>query len=178
VFQKGKTMSSIRLVTYPGPVLRKQAKPIKNVDGKLIETADAMFDVMYDYNGIGLAAPQVGLSARLLVLDLRQEGSPDYIMINPRITRREGSLDAEEGCLSLPEVFGDINRAELIEVAYIDRDGEEQTLEADGMLARAIQHEIDHLNGVLFIDRLDKATRKAVERQLRELAETTKKGSS
>jgi peptide deformylase len=170
-------MSSIRLVTYPGPVLRKQAKPIKSVDGKLIKTADAMFDVMYEYNGVGLAAPQVGLSARLLVLDLRQEGSPDYIMINPRITRREGSLDAEEGCLSLPEVFGDINRAELIEVAYIDRDGEEQTLEADGLLARAIQHEIDHLNGVLFIDRLDKATRKAVEHQLRELAEATKEGN-
>ncbi len=167
-------MSSIRLVTYPGPVLRKQAKPIKNVDGKLIETSDAMFDVMYDHNGIGLAAPQVGLSARMLVLDLRKEGESDYVMINPRITRREGSLDAEEGCLSLPEIFGDITRAELIEVAYIDLNGDERTLEADGLLARAIQHEIDHLNGVLFIDRLDKATRKAVERQLRELAEATK----
>ena len=167
-------MSPIRLVTYPGPVLRKQAKPIENVDGKLIKTADAMFDVMYDYNGIGLAAPQVGLSARLLVLDTRQEDSPEYVMINPRITLREGSLEAEEGCLSLPEIFGDITRAELIKVAYIDRDGEEQTLEADGLLARAIQHEIDHLNRVLFIDRLDKATRKTVEQKLRELADATK----
>ena len=167
-------MSPLRLVTYPGPVLRKQAKSIKNVDGKLIETAGEMFEVMYENSGIGLAAPQVGLSKRLLVLDIRQDGFPDYIMINPRITRREGSVEAEEGCLSVPELFGEISRAELIEVAYIDRDGEGQILEAEGLLARVIQHELDHLNGVLFIDRLEKSRRKGLEQQLRELAEATK----
>ena len=167
-------MSPLRLVTYPGPVLRKQAKSIKGVDGKLIEIAGEMFEVMYENSGVGLAAPQVGLSKRLLVLDIRQDGFPDYIMINPRITRREGSIEAEEGCLSVPELFGDVNRAELVEVAYVDRDGEEQTLEAEGLLARAIQHEIDHLNGVLFIDRLEKSQRKGLEQQLRELAEATK----
>ena len=167
-------MSPLRLVTYPGPVLRKQAKSIKNVDGKLIETAGEMFEVMYENSGVGLAAPQVGLSKRLLVLDIREDGFPDYIMINPRITRREGSVEAEEGCLSVPELFGEVDRAELVEVAYVDRDGEEQILEAEGLLARAIQHEIDHLNGVLFIDRLEKSRRKALEKQLRELAEATK----
>jgi peptide deformylase len=167
-------MSPLELVTYPGPVLRKQAKPIKDVDGKLIETADEMFEVMYENSGIGLAAPQVGLSKRLLVLDIRQDGFPEYIMINPRITRREGSVDAEEGCLSVPELFGEVTRAELVEVAYVDRDGEEQVLVADGLLARAIQHELDHLNGVLFIDRLEKSQRKALDQQLRELAEATK----
>jgi peptide deformylase len=167
-------MSPLRLVTYPGPVLRKQAKSITSVDGKLIEIAGEMFAVMYENSGIGLAAPQVGLSKRLLVLDIRQDGFPDYIMINPRITRREGSVEAEEGCLSVPELFGEVDRAELVEVAYIDRDGEEQILEAEGLLARAIQHEIDHLNGVLFIDRLEKSQRKALEQQLRELAEATK----
>jgi peptide deformylase len=173
-----KTMPPLRLVTYPGPVLRKQAKSIKNVDGKLIEIAGEMFEVMYENSGIGLAAPQVGISQRMLVLDLRQDGFPDYIMINPRIIRSEGSVDAEEGCLSVPELFGEINRAELVEVAYIDRDGEEQILQAEGLLARAIQHEIDHLNGVLFIDRLERSQRKAIEQQLRELAEATRERKS
>jgi len=167
-------MSPLRLVTYPGPVLRKQAKTVKNVDGKLIETASEMFEVMYENSGIGLAAPQIGLSKRMLVVDIRQDGFPDYIMINPRITRREGSAEAEEGCLSVPELFGEVNRAELVEVTYVDRDGEEKILEAEGLLARVIQHEIDHLNGVLFIDRLDKSQRKAIEQQLRELAEAAK----
>lgn len=167
-------MSLLRLVTYPGPVLRKQAKSVKNVDGRLIETAGEMFEVMYENNGIGLAAPQVGISQRMLVMDIRQEDFPDYIMINPRIIRSEGSVDAEEGCLSVPEMFGEISRAEIVEVAYVDRDGREQVLVAEGLLARVIQHEIDHLNGVLFIDRLDKSQRKAIEQQLRELAEATK----
>ncbi len=167
-------MPLIRIVTYPGPVLRKKASAIKSVNGKLIEAADAMFEVMYENSGIGLAAPQIGLSKRLLVLDIREDGMPNYVMINPRITRREGSVEAEEGCLSLPEVFGEIERAERVEVAYVDRDGEERTLEAEGLLARAMQHEIDHLNGVLFIDRLNKARRREVEQQLRELAEATK----
>ena len=170
-------MPLLELVTYPGPVLRKQAKSIKSVDGKLIEVADAMFEVMYENSGVGLAAPQVGVSTRLLVLDIREEDRPDYVMINPRITRREGSVDAEEGCLSLPQVFGDVVRAESIEVAYIDRDGEECMLQAEGLLARAIQHEIDHLNGVLFIDRLAKSHRRAVEQQLREIAEAIKEGN-
>jgi peptide deformylase len=167
-------MQKFNLVTYPEPVLRKQAAVIKEMDGKLIKTADEMFEVMYENNGIGLAGPQVGVSKRLLVIDVREDGKPVYVMINPRITRREGEVETEEGCLSLPDVFGEVKRAERVEVAYIDCDGEEQTLEAEGMLARAIQHEIDHLNGVLFIDRLEKNRRKAVEPKLRDLAQASK----
>lgn len=158
--------------------MRKKAKSVENVDGKLIETADSMFDIMYKNNGIGLAAPQIGLSKRLLVLDIREEGQPNYVMINPRITRREGSADAEEGCLSVPDVFGEVNRAERIEVTYVSREGEEHTMEAEGLLARAIQHEIDHLNGVLFIDRLAKSNRRAIEQQLRELVDSVKEGNT
>lgn len=167
-------MPKLNLVTYPGPVLRKQATAVKNVDGKLIETAEEMFSVMYENKGIGLAAPQVGLSRRLLVIDVREDGKPVYVMINPRIIKREGENEGEEGCLSLPDIFGEIKRAESIEVTYVDRDGEEQTLVAEGMLARAIQHEIDHLNGVLFIDRLEKGRRRQIESQLRELAAMSK----
>jgi peptide deformylase len=147
---------------------------VKSVDVPLIKVADEMFSVMYENNGIGLAAPQVGLSKRVLVIDVRQENQPVYIMVNPRITRREGEIEAEEGCLSLPEVFGQVKRAERVQVAYIDREGEERTLEAEGLLARAIQHEIDHLNGVLFSDRVTETHKKLLEQQLRALAESAK----
>ena len=171
-------MSKLYLVTYPRPVLRKQALAVKNVDGNLVKTADEMFTIMYENNGVGLAGPQVGVSKRILVLDVREDGRPVYVMINPRITRREGQAEAEEGCLSFPDIFGEVKRAECVEVTYVDREGEEQTLEAEGMLARAIQHEIDHLNGVLFIDRLEKSQRKLVEPQLRELADSSKEKDS
>ncbi len=166
-------MPMLRLVTYPAPILRKQAAAVKNLDDDLIKTADEMFTVMYENNGIGLAGPQVGVSRRILVLDLRQDGQPVYVMINPRVTKREGEVENEEGCLSLPDIFGEVKRAERVQVSYVDRNGEEQTLEAEGMLARAIQHEIDHLNGVLFIDRLGETRRQLLTPQLRELAETS-----
>jgi peptide deformylase len=138
--------------------------------------ADEMFDLMYENHGIGLAAPQVGLSKRLLVIDVREDGQPVYVMINPRIVKREGDVPGEEGCLSFPDVFGEVKRAERIEVAYVDRDGEERILEAEGMFARVIQHEIDHLNGVLFIDRLDKSHRHVIDPQLSELVDAAKQG--
>ena len=171
-------MPKLYLVTYPRSVLRKQALAVKIVDVNLVKTADEMVTIMYENNGVGLAGPQVGVSKRILVLDVREDGRPVYVMINPRITRREGQAEAEEGCLSFPDIFGEVKRAECVEVTYVDREGEEQTLEAEGMLARAIQHEIDHLNGVLFIDRLEKSQRKLVEPQLRELADSSKEKDS
>ena len=171
---KGEDVPKLNLVTYPGPVLRKQAAAVKDVDGELIKTAEEMFSIMYENHGVGLAAPQVGVSRRFVVIDVREDGRPVYIMINPRLTRREGEAETEEGCLSLPDVFGEVKRAERIEVTYVDGEGEEQKLEAEGLLARAIQHEIDHLNGVLFIDRLEKSRRRLVEQQLHELAASGK----
>jgi len=172
-------MMNLRLFTYPAPVLRKQANAVKNVDGNLVKTAEGMFSVMYDNSGVGLAAPQVGMSKRVCVIDIREDGRPVYVMINPRITKREGEeIETEEGCLSVPDVFADVKRAERVEVAYVDLDGEEQKLEAEGLLARAIQHEIDHLNGVLFIDRLKKTNRRQIEEQLRELSDAAREGKT
>ncbi|MBI5116769.1 peptide deformylase [Candidatus Poribacteria bacterium] len=173
----GKDTPKLSLVVYPASILRKQATIVKTVDGPLIKAADAMFSIMYENHGVGLAAPQVGMSKRVLVIDLRQDDQPIYVMINPRITKREGETEAEEGCLSLPEVFGQVKRAERVEVAYVDREGEERTLLAEGLLARAIQHEIDHLNGVLFADRVAEAQKKLVDQKLRELAESAKQKS-
>lgn len=165
-------MSKLQLVTYPAPVLRRQASAVKNVDGELVKATDEMFEVMYENSGIGLAGPQVGLSKQILVIDVRQDERPTYVLINPRVIKREGEAEAEEGCLSLPDIFGDVKRAEHVQVRYVDRDGEEKVLEAEGLLARAIQHEIDHLNGVLFIDRLGETRRRILEQQLRALAES------
>jgi len=167
-------MSKLQLVTYPAPVLRRQASVVKNVDGELIKTADDMFEVMYENSGIGLAGPQVGLSNQIFVIHVRQDELPSYVLINPRVTRREGEVETEEGCLSLPDIFGDVKRSEYVQVRYVDRNGEEKTLEAEGLLARAIQHEIDHLNGVLFIDRLGETRRQLLDQQLRALAESAK----
>jgi len=168
-------MSKLRLFKYPAPILRKQALTVKNVDGDLIKTAEEMLTLMYENKGIGLAGPQAGISKRVLVLDLREDNQPVYVMINPKITKREGSAETEEGCLSLPEIFADVKRAARVQVSYVDRDGNEQLLEAEGFLARAIQHEIDHLNGVLFIDRLGDTRRQVLAPQLRALAEETEK---
>jgi len=166
-------MSKLQLVTYPASVLRKQASAVENVDGELIKMADEMFEIMYENAGIGLAAPQVGLSNQVLVIDVRQDDLPTYVLINPRVIKREGEVEAEEGCLSLPEIFGEVKRAERVQVRYVDQNGEEQTLEAEGLLARAIQHEMDHLNGVLFIDRLGETRRRLLDQQIRALAESS-----
>ena len=166
-------MSKLQLVTYPASVLRRQASAVENVDGELIKMADEMFEIMYENAGIGLAAPQVGLSNQVLVIDVRQDDLPTYVLINPRVIKREGEVEAEEGCLSLPEIFGEVKRAERVQVRYVDQNGEEQTLEAEGLLARAIQHEMDHLNGVLFIDRLGETRRRLLDQQIRALAESS-----
>ncbi len=165
----------LRLFKYPAPILRKQALAVKNVDGNLITTAEEMLTLMYENKGIGLAGPQAGISKRVLVLDLREDNQPVYIMINPKITKREGSIETEEGCLSLPEIFADVKRAEHVQVSYVDRDGNEQVLEAEGLFARVIQHEVDHLNGVLFIDRLGDTRRQVLAPQLRALIDATEK---
>jgi peptide deformylase len=164
-------MSKLQLIKYPAAILRIQAEPVKNVTDELIKTAEEMLALMYERNGVGLAGPQAGVSKKIAVIDIREDNRPIYILINPQILKREGSVEYEEGCLSLPEIFGDVTRAERVRVSYIDRDGKEQELEAEGLLARALQHEIDHLNGVLFIDRLGETRRLSLAPQLKALAE-------
>jgi peptide deformylase len=133
------------------PILRMETEPVVEVTGELRELIDDMFTTMYAAEGIGLAAPQVGRTERLAVVDV--EGAK-YTLINPEIVAREGSARAEEGCLSIPEIFGEVERPHRITVRALDADGKQFELAADELLARAIQHEVDHLHGKLFVDYL------------------------
>jgi peptide deformylase len=139
-------------------VLRQPAKRVAKVDDELRDLARKMLQTMYSQDGIGLAAPQIGVNKQLIVIDCELE-DPDakpYIMINPEIKKFGDGLEKDqEGCLSVPGVFMDVTRPDSIEVSYKDENGRLQTLKTDGLLARVIQHEIDHLNGVMFVDRVD-----------------------
>ena len=132
------------------PVLKKICAPVEKIDKRLRKLLDDMAETMYSKEGVGIAAPQVGESIRAVVVDV--DGKNRYDMINPVIIHREGSVVDNEGCLSCPNLFGDVERAEKIRVEFISRFGKKKTLEADGLLARCVQHELDHLEGQLFID--------------------------
>lgn len=139
-------------------VLRQPAKRISKVDDEIRKLAKQMLQTMYSEDGIGLAAPQVGVHKQLIVVDCEPDDAtkPAFILINPVITKtsRETCV-IQEGCLSIPKVYLDVTRPEVIEVSYKDENGRPQKMKADGLLARVIQHEIDHLNGVMFVDRVD-----------------------
>jgi peptide deformylase len=139
-------------------VLRQPAKRISKVDDEIRQLAKQMLQTMYTEDGIGLAAPQVGINKQLLVVDcaLDEPATPPFILVNPVITQRSQDVCViQEGCLSIPGVFLDVTRPEVIEVSYKDKYGRPQKLMATGLLSRVIQHEIDHLNGVMFVDRVD-----------------------
>jgi peptide deformylase len=141
---------------------------VDGIDGALQTALDDMLETMYAAPGIGLAAPQVGILKRFFVVDVGEEGerSPLFI-INPQIIERSTSQSVyEEGCLSLPKQYGDVERADGISLGYLDRDGKDQNLEADGMLARCIQHEMDHLDGILFVDHLSALKRRMILRRM------------
>ncbi|EGL82607.1 Peptide deformylase [Caldalkalibacillus thermarum TA2.A1] len=139
------------IVKYPDPVLREKAVEVKRIDERLHRLLNDMAETMYAAEGVGLAAPQVGISKRVFVVDVGDEnGLLEFI--NPEIIVKEGEQIGPEGCLSIPGVNGEVRRAQKIKVRAIDRNGETFELEAEDLLARAIQHELDHLNGVLFID--------------------------
>ena len=141
------------------PVLRQSTTPVAEITAELRRLADDMLETMYAARGIGLAAPQVGRTERLAVVDIEDE---PFVMFNPQVVSTSGPNDkAEEGCLSIPEVYGDVERPTRITVRYRDRDGAEIEREADGLLARCIQHEVDHLDGKLFIDYLGAFKRRA-----------------
>lgn len=129
--------------------MKKVCAPVEKIDRRLRRTLDDMAETMYARDGVGIAAPQVGLSIRAVVIDVDKKR---YDLINPEITFREGSEVDTEGCLSVPEIYGDVERSERVMVEYLNRYGKPQSLEADGLLARCIQHELDHLDGQLFID--------------------------
>lgn len=160
--------------TYSDEVLHQKAKPLKGVDSDIEALIESMFESMENASGIGLAAPQVGRSIRLLVLDVScmksYEDVPPMVVINPNILSVRGKNFMEEGCLSVPGVQGDVARPAEITLKYRDRNFEEHTGEFKGMLARVLQHEIDHLGGTLFVDRMEKQDRRRIQKELDEIA--------
>ncbi len=161
------------LVLLPDPILRQRSDAVERVDGDLRKLADDMLETMYDAPGIGLAAIQVGVPRRLLVIDLAKEDEPKdpHVFINPEIVARGAGVSTyEEGCLSIPDYYAEVDRPDRVTVDYLDRDGERRTIEAEGLLATCLQHEIDHLDGVLFIDHISKLKRDMVVRKFRKLA--------
>lgn len=151
---------------YEGdPVLRKKAAPVERITPRIRRLVEEMFKVMYAAKGIGLAAPQVGESIRVIVLDLQDKSCPPCALINPEIIEREGTQESEEGCLSCPGLTARVQRAARVVVSYLDLDGVPRRMEGEKLLAAALQHEIDHLDGILFLDRLTPTERIKVERQ-------------
>ncbi len=159
----------LEIKKYPDPVLRKKASPVENIDAEIQMLIDDMFETLYAAPGIGLAATQVGELKRIIVIDIgiKEEGIPPIALINPEIIAEEGNVVAEEGCLSVPEYTSEVKRAEKISVRGIGREGLEKEFDAIGLLARAIQHEIDHLNGILFIDRISPLKRQIFKKRYR-----------
>ena len=150
----------MQIVLFPHPALRWKSVPITQITTELQDDIRAMFELMYAAEGIGLAANQVGLPYRLFVLNLtgkREEKDQEHVFINPEIVERKGSQEAEEGCLSFPKLYGQVRRASEIVVEAFDAEGQGFELSIDGLASRAIQHETDHLDGVLFVDRLSEA---------------------
>ncbi|MBN9558938.1 MAG: peptide deformylase [Alphaproteobacteria bacterium] len=157
------------IITAPDPRLKTVSEAVDRVDDSIRKLADDMVDSMYAADGIGLAAIQIGVPKRMLVMDLDQKdgGRNPRLFINPKVVwASEEMAKMEEGCLSVPEVWEDVERPARITAEYLDRDGALQTLEADGLLATCLQHEIDHLNGVLFIDHISRLKRGIVMRKL------------
>jgi len=143
--------------TVPDPILRQRAKRIKKIDKSIQKLVSDMRETLTSANGVGLAAPQVGLSLRVIVISIphQDQKNDDYCFINPEVVRRTGERVVREGCLSIPGYIGEIKRSEQIRVKGIDANGKELKLRAEGLLAEALEHEIDHLNGVLYVDHLE-----------------------
>ena len=161
-------MAVLDILLAPDPRLTTCCEPVSRIDDDLGQLLDDMLETMYAAPGIGLAAPQVGVLKRFFVVDVSgEEEKKPLFMINPEIIEKSDTKSTyEEGCLSLPKQFGDVERADKIRLRYQDRRGEEQDLEADGMLARCIQHEVDHLDGILFVDHLSALKRRMILRRM------------
>ena len=159
-------MAKLTILEFPDPRLRTRAMPVETVDDGLNTLIDDMFETMYAAPGIGLAATQVDVHERLLVVDVSSDNSEPNALINPVIIELDGETITEEGCLSVPGYYEEVKRAENIRVRFLDRKGEEVELEAEGLLAVCIQHEIDHLDGKLFVDYISEAKRQRIRKRL------------
>jgi peptide deformylase len=159
-------MALLPILEFPDPRLRTRAQPVEQVDAPLRKLIDDMFETMYAAPGIGLAATQVNVPKRVLVLDVSETRKEPLALINPEVLSRDGTEETEEGCLSVPGVYDKVTRAERIRVRALDREGRTLELEANGLLAVCIQHEIDHLDGKLFVDYLSELKRTRIRKKL------------
>lgn len=159
-------MARLPILEYPDPRLRITAEPVTKVDAEVRTLVSDLLETMYAAPGIGLAATQVNVHKRILVIDISDERNEPYCFINPEIVAREGTTSGEEGCLSVPDVYESVERAEKITVKALDRDGNPFELEAEGLLAICVQHEVDHLDGKLFVDYLSELKRQRFKKRL------------
>jgi peptide deformylase len=159
-------MSHLTILHFPDERLRTVARPVEQFNEQLRHIIDDMFETMYDAPGIGLAATQVDFHQRLIVIDVSEEKDQPLVFINPEILEMEGEEEMDEGCLSVPGIYETVQRAERVKVRALDRDGRPFELTADGLLAVCIQHEIDHLDGKLFVDYLSSLKRQRIKKKL------------
>ena len=159
-------MAKLAILEFPDPRLRKKAAPVAAVDDQLRTLIDDMFETMYAAPGIGLAATQVDVHKRLLVADVSPNGDDPHALINPVILEKDGVQVSEEGCLSVPGYYEEVERAEHIRVRYLDRNGAEVEAEMEGLLAVCVQHEMDHLDGKLFVDYISETKRSRIRKRL------------
>ena len=159
-------MARLTILEFPDPRLRTRAQPVEHVDGELRKLIDDMFETMYAAPGIGLAATQVNVHKRVLVIDISETRDQPLALVNPEVIQRQGIEETEEGCLSVPGIYDKVTRAERVRVRALDRNGKSIEMDADGLLAVCIQHEIDHLDGKLFVDYLSELKRTRIRKKL------------
>ncbi len=159
-------MAIRKILHYPDPRLRRKALPVDTVDDETRTLIDDMAETMYQAPGMGLAAPQIDVSKRILIIDISEARNDLRVLVNPELLTQEGEQTMEEGCLSVPGVYEEVTRAEKVTVRALGRDGKPFELEADGLLATCVQHEIDHLNGKLFVDYLSRLKQQRVRKKL------------
>lgn len=163
-------MALLEILHFPDPRLRTKAKPVTQVDDSVRQIIEDMFETMYEAPGIGLAATQVNIHQRIIVIDTSEEKDQPLALINPEILETEGVEEMDEGCLSVPGYYETVERAEKVKIRYLDKEGAEQHLEADELLAVCVQHEIDHLDGKLFVDYLSPLKRNRIRKKLEKQA--------
>lgn len=172
-------MTLRNILIHPDPRLKKVCEPVANVDAKIRKLADDMLETMYDAPGVGLAGPQIGVMKRIFVIDCAdKDTAPDpMILINPEITwESEGLNTYEEGCLSIPDIYEEVTRPEMVRMSYLDVDGKKHEDEFDELYATAVQHELDHLDGVLFIDYISKMKRAMITNKMKKLKKELARG--
>lgn len=170
-------MATLKVKQYGSPVLREVAQPVEEIDDEIRNIVKDMIDTMYASEGIGLAAPQIGISKRIIVVDVNPSDvtSKPLVLINPVILDRQGSVEAEEGCLSIPEIRGNVKRYQSVVVEGLNLEGQKVRIEATDLLARVLQHEIDHLDGKFFVDHLSKLKQMTLKNKLNKIAEESER---